>query len=242
MRFSNTNVYNFSNAIRGMRNPHGSWNKSDSVNIQAENGILTSHVFALGKDDLKLARKLVLAGTDHSKFMRQISVCVDIEAPLYFWKQLDQYKVGVTTNSCSTMHTLASREITPECFDFGDVSEIVQDIVCGYLERYRKTYNETKDISWWNALVKLLPSGWLQLRTVTLSYQNLREMYLARKNHKLKEWSVDFVEWLRELPYGEDLVMCEEPGATEKSKDALVYTGTGAGGCPFCRPAPDLSK
>ena len=205
MKFEYTEVFNFEGALRGMRNPMNSWDAADTV---------FDYGYPIeGKDDLALAQKLVKAGTDHSKFMRQIIVSVDITAPLYWWKEFDTYKVGTVANSTSTMHKLASTEITPDCFEFDSVTEMCGDTdmsvigaTCNLLENYRKEYQRTGDKRVWRALIQLLPSSWLQTRTITMSYQNLRAMYFARRNHKLSEWSADFVAWVMSLPYARELI------------------------------------
>ena len=203
MKFEHTNTFNLEGAIRGMRNPLESWGKSDSA-WHKEGGVET---YIIGPQDIDLAQRLIAAGTDHAKFMRQITVCVDITAPLYWWKEFDTYKVGTVANSTSTMHKLASTKITPECFEFDCVSEEVQASTCEVLEGLRKQFRATKDKAYWRALIQLLPSAWLQTRTVTMSYQNIRAMYFARQDHKLSKWSEGFVEWIRALPYAEALIL-----------------------------------
>lgn len=207
MKFEHTEVFNFDGALRGMRNPLESWDKKDSYQKSAR--------YHLGENDLKLAQKLIRAGTDHSKFMRQIIVSVDITAPLYWWKELDTYKVGTVANSTSTMHKLASTPVTADMIE--DVSEFrelgLEHIIFNVLEdceRLRLLYNKTGDKRYWKALIKLLPESWLQTRTVTMSYQNIRAIGKARKNHKLTEWSVDTMKWIEELPYSKELITFDE--------------------------------
>lgn len=221
MKFEKTEVWGFEHALRGMRNPLESWNKSDSEwesHINYNNNEVYVK-FAIGKNDLKLAQKLIKAGEPHRKFMRQIFVSVDITAPLYWWKEFDTYKVGTVANSTSTMHKLASTPITKDCFemdDFEDFDIEVNGLVysnsnswntliaeCEYL---RQKYNETKDKRYWKELIRLLPESWLQKRTVTMSYENLLSMVHQRFNHKLDEWSVKFMSWLKTLPYAEELL------------------------------------
>ena len=199
MKFEHTQVFNLDGALRGMRNPLESWEKSDSA--------YDGDRFQLGTNDKKLAQKLIRAGSDHAKFMRQIMVSVDITAPLYWWKEFDTYKVGTVANSTSTMHKLASTAITPECFAFDSVDVCAQSATCDILEELRIKYVEIKDKKYWRALIQLLPSAWLQTRTVTMSYQNIRAMYNARHNHKLLEWSDGFVDWVRTLPHAEELIL-----------------------------------
>ena len=202
MKFQHTHIFNLDGAIRGMRNPLESWEKSDSAHND-------TGFFVIGANDKKLAQKLIRAGSDHAKFMRQIMISVDITAPLYWWKEFDTYKVGTVANSTSTMHKLASTQITPECFVFDSVDNDTQKAICDNLEQLRAKYAETKDKQYWRALVQLLPSAWLQTRTITMSYQNIRAMYFARHNHKLVEWSECFMEWARTLPYAEDFILLQ---------------------------------
>ena len=200
MKFEKTQVSNFEGALRGMRNPLNSWDKSDS----------SWNPLYIGKNDMNLAQRLISAGPEHMKFMRQIFVCVDITAPLYWWKEFDTYKVGTAANSTSTMHKLTSEPITPDKFewdiDFADYKNQIMDIC----ENLRQKYLETKDKSYWRALVQVLPEAWLQTRTVTMSYANLRTMYFQRRNHKLTEWSEDFCNWVETLPYSKELIMLED--------------------------------
>lgn len=174
----------------------------------------------IGENDMKLAQTLIKAGNEHRKFMRQIFVSVDITAPLYWWKECDVYKVGTTANSTSTMHKLVTTPITLECFEIDDCySELTfgnNDIIGEMFERHianlemlRLKYLETKDKRYWKELIRLLPESWLQTRTITMNYENVRNMYFQRKNHKLTEWSKSFVEWVEGLPYAKELIMYE---------------------------------
>ena len=214
MRFENTSVYNIYNAILGARNPMNSWNKSDSV-FNGFNGKIENTV--IGKNDLELMQKLIKAGSEHRKFMRQIFVAVDITAPLYFFKELDTYKVGTVANSTSTMHKLADTPITIDCFEMGDFTPLIDNFkidlswqtIMTYLEQLRQRYNETKDKRYWKELIRLLPESWLQKRTVTMNYENILNMYRQRKNHKLTEWSKSFCDWVKTLPYAEELICLE---------------------------------
>ena len=223
MKFENTEVWGFEHAIRGMRNPLESWNKSDSIILmeQDENKDFRE-VAKIGKNDLELMQRLIKAGSEHRKFMRQIFVSVDITAPLYWWKEFDTYKVGTVSNSTSTMHKLASTPITIDCFEMDDFEKInleSQDIVfplettwkslISDLEFCRKKYNETKDKKYWKELIRLLPESWLQKRTITMNYENILNMYRQRKNHKLTEWSKLFCDWVKTLPYAEELICLE---------------------------------
>lgn len=215
MKFENTSVYNIYNAIIGARNPMNSWNKSDSV-FNGFNGKIENTV--IGKNDLELMQKLIKAGSEHRKFLRQIFVSVDITAPLYWWKEFDTYKVGTVSNSTSTMHKLASTPITIDCFEMGDFTPFIDNFkidlswrtVVSYLEQLRQKYNETKDKRYWKELIRLLPESWLQKRTITMNYENILNMYRQRKNHKLTEWSKSFCDWVKTLPYAEELICLEQ--------------------------------
>lgn len=222
MKFENTEVWGFEHAIRGMRNPLESWDKSDSIVLMEQNENMDfREVAKIGKNDLELAQKLIKAGSEHRKFMRQIFVAVDITAPLYWWKEFDTYKVGTVANSTSTMHKLASTPITMDCFEMDDFED-VELWECSYdfskekvglkwenlietLEFIRQRYNETKDKRYWKELIRLLPESWLQTRTVTMNYENLLNMYHHRKNHKLSEWH-KFCEWVESLPFFKELI------------------------------------
>lgn len=210
MKFENTEVWGFKHAIRGMRNPLESWDKSDSI---FENSLQCFNV--IGENDLNLMQRLINAGPEHRKFMRQILVSVDITAPLYWWKEFDTYKVGTVANSTSTMHKLALTPITLDCFETDDVEvleELNYEVSCWWgelivwLEKLRQKYNETKDKRYWKELIRLLPESWLQTRTVTLNYENILSMIHQRKGHKLTEWSKDFIEWAESLPYAKELL------------------------------------
>jgi hypothetical protein len=206
-------------------------NKQDYLMDQASLGTIwgeharVRHV--IGPNDMKLARRLIEAGGEHRKFLRQIFVSVDITAPLYWWKEFDTYKVGTTANSTSTMHKLASTPITLDCFEIDDFEDIVFDAEYGshdnlifeyttkemadgiikVLETLRQKYNETKDKRYWKELIRWLPNGWLQTRTITMNYENLRNMYHQRKNHKLTEWH-SFCHWVEEcLPYAKEFII-----------------------------------
>ena len=223
MKFENTEVWGFKHALRGMRNPLESWDKSDTfingncgTDCSCENCSQTEGI-EIGERDLFLMQKLIKAGSEHRKFLRQIFVSVDITAPLYFFKELDTYKVGTVANSTSTMHKLASTPITLDCFEMGDFTPFIDNFkidlswrtVVSYLEQLRQKYNETKDKRYWKELIRLLPESWLQKRTVTMNYENILNMYRQRKNHKLTEWSKSFCDWVKTLPYAEELICLE---------------------------------
>ena len=211
IKIENTEVYGFEAAIRGMRNPMNSWDKSDSLwkeKFDYKEGEYAFDFF-VGSNDLTLMKQLVKAGTDHSKFMRMINVTLDITAPLYWWKEFDTYKVGTVRNSCSTMHKIHSKEF--EVSDFStdhlnlDSMEVLKKTI-EHLNYYRDQFIETKHKNAWWQLIQLLPSSYNQRATVQLNYQVLRNMYHARKNHKLDEWR-EFCEWIESLPYSELITM-----------------------------------
>ena len=196
-----TSVMNFENAIRGARNPLNSWAKSDSY--YDENGN-----YVLGENDLSLAVRLCKSGSDHRKFVRQIFVSVDINAPLYWWKEYDTYKVGTVANSCSTMHKIHSKPFSMDDMSvdrMDDASKAVMQQVVDRLEALRLEYNETKDKSLWYSMIQLLPSSYNQMRTCTLNYETLINIHHARRSHKLDEWHV-FCAWIESLPYAKELI------------------------------------
>ena len=185
--------------------------------------------FKIGQNDMKLAQTLIKAGSEHRKFMRQIFASVDITAPLYWWKEYDTYKVGTVANSTSTMHKLATTPITLECFETDDYDRnlslvdnpeeddneldhilVFEEDVIMVLENIRKKYIETKDKRYWKELIRWLPESWLQTRTITMNYENVRNMYFQRRNHKLTEWSESFIKWVKSLPYAKELIMYED--------------------------------
>lgn len=208
---SNISVMNFENAIRGMRNPMNSWDRMDSRTD--ENG-----VFVLGENDRQRAAALCSAGTpDHRKFIRQILVSLDIDAPLYWWKEFDTYKVGTVANSCSTMHKIHSRRFRTDDFSCDQLTpESMEhfEAYITYLESVRKKYLASKSKQDWYDLIQLLPSSYNQLRTVTLNYEVLRNMYHARKEHKLLEWHV-LCDAIAALPYADILITGEDRSAQE---------------------------
>ncbi len=201
IEITKVSVFNMDNAIRGARNPMNSWDKMDS-------GFDENGNFVLGKNDLALAVKLCRAGSDHRKFMRQIMLCVDIYAPLYWWKEFDTYKVGTTVNSTSTMHKIHSKPFTLDDFSHDQLDDhgkkVLLDLIA-VLEDARIRYNATKEKAEWYKIIQLLPTSYHQLRTCTMSYENLANMYHARKAHKLYEW-IDFCKWIESLPYADKLI------------------------------------
>ena len=205
IRFENTEVQGFSAAIRGMRNPMNSWAASDSGTYTSmdDDGFSVTR-FLLGDRDAELARKLVKAGSDHRKFLRQIIVWADITAPRYWWAEYDTYKVGTVANSCSTMHKIHAKRFEVEDFSIETVGslrgiEALSELIVA-LEHLRLEYNSTKDTGVWREMIQLLPSSYNQRRTVMLSYEVLLNIVGARNAHKLVEWR-EFCKWAQGLPY-----------------------------------------
>ena len=208
LKLERTSVMNLENAIRGARNPMNSWAKSDSAYDEKGN-------YILGENDLTLAKKLCRAGSDHRKFMRQILVSADITAPLYWWKEFDTYKVATVANSTSTMHKIHAKPFELSDFSADKLSDgalAAFRTYIDYMEATRLRFVEAKDKRDWYDLIQLLPSSYNQLRTVTMNYETLVNIYYARRAHKLDEWHV-FCDWIRTLPYADDLICCrdEEP-------------------------------
>ncbi len=209
IKLEETDVYGFEAAIRGMRNPKNSWDKSDSnfnviiywddqCELEAER-----YDCVIGENDMKLMKALAGAGTDHGKFLRMINVTVDITAPLYWWKEFDTYKVGTVANSCSTMHKIHAKEFTLDDFSHEHLDRFSTEVLewtIKALNGSREDYLTTKDKEDWWQMIQLLPSSYNQKRTVQLNYAVLLNMYHARKNHKLDEWH-DFCDWVESLPY-----------------------------------------
>ena len=201
LKCERTAVMNLENALRGMRNPMNSWAKSDSFYDEEGN-------YVVGEADLDLAKRLARSGTDHRKYLRMIFVSVDVTAPLYWWKEYDTYKVGTVANSTSTMHRIHSKPFSREDFSCDRMSETALaclDHTIEVLEERRLKYNETKDTAYWHDMIQLLPTSYNQMRTTTLNYENLINIYYARRNHKLPEWHV-YCDWIRSLPYAEELI------------------------------------
>lgn len=212
IKIENVQTFGYGTAIRGMRNPMNSWDKSDSTWCYKDG----NEVIDIGPNDLGLMKRLVKAGTDHSKFMRMINVSLDIVAPLYWWKEFDTYKVGTVANSCSTMHKIAAKNFTLDDFSHEHlISDSDKELAWGdwiplfWLEHLIRILNENRmkyintgnELYWWQ-MIQLLPSSYNQRRTVTLNYAVLRNMYKARKIHKLDEWR-EFCKWIETLPYSE---------------------------------------
>lgn len=206
IKLERTSVMNLDNATRGMRNPMNSWEKSDSYWTHLENPDTMNEApfqFFMGENDLKLAHGLAQSGSDHRKFLRQIFVSVDITAPLYWWKEYDTYKVGTVANSCSTMHTIHKKEFVPEDFSCERMTAdgiVALRVVIDQLNRDRLAFLETKDTDYWDDMIQLLPTSYNQMRTCTLNYENLMNIYYARRYHKLPEWHT-LCDWIETLPY-----------------------------------------
>lgn len=206
IKLERTSVMNIDNAIRGARNPMNSWAKSDSY--YDENG-----KFVMGEADLDFGRRLCRAGSDHRKFIRQIFVSVDITAPLYWWKEFDTYKVGTVANSTSTMHKIHSKAFERSDFSHDRLDEgglRMLDATVEYLEAERQKFLEDKsNRQSWHNMIQMLPSSYNQMRTVTLNYENLINIYYARKAHKLAEWHT-LCDWIGELPYAAELIKVKD--------------------------------
>lgn len=227
LEVSNVEVFNFEGAIRGMRNPMNSWNRSDSYYgcsgdkcdycICQEECVNVYHNYHIGQDDLQLMRKLYKGGSEHRKYLRQIFVSMDILAPLYWWKEFDTYKVGTVANSCSTMHKIHAKEFTLDDFSHENMSPAAIGTLSSVIERLnvaRKYYNEKVDkpeldmhwkTYWWD-MIQLLPSSYNQRRTVTMNYENAVNIINQRSNHKLDEWYMLIKELKEECPYLEAIM------------------------------------
>ena len=202
IKIERTSVMNLENAIRGARNPMNSWAKMDSFYDDDGN-------YVLGDNDLDLGSRLAKAGSDHRKFLRMIFVSVDITAPLYWWKEFDTYKVGTVANSCSTMHKIHAKSFDRDDFSCDRMDEgglKMLDAVMDYLESERQKFCANKeDRQSWHNMIQMLPSSYNQMRTVTLNYENLINIYYARRNHKLAEWHT-LCDWIMSLPYAEQFI------------------------------------
>ena len=238
VKIEQVETYGWESAIRGMRNPMNSWDKSDSHRCLVDYGFDCPMAeighepaiecndgkfgYCVGENDLKLMQTLSKAGSDHGKFLRMITVTLDITAPLYWWKEFDTYKVGTVANSCSTMHKIQAKEFELDDFSYEHIFEGVDPVTADWMDniglmgviinvlndcRYR--FLETKDKRYWWQMIQLLPSSYNQKRTVQLNYQVLKAMYHARKAHKLDEWR-SFCSWVETLPYAKELIIGEE--------------------------------
>ena len=232
IKIENIETYGWEAAVRGMRNPKNSWDKSDSEfadcchNEEHQDNCPSCFYFDgfnrpckphIGENDLKLMHTLAKAGSDHGKFLRMITVTMDITAPLYWWKEFDTYKVGTVANSCSTMHKIAAKEFTLEDFSCehlignaqvynGYVPTAVLECTIGALNEFRELYLETKNKAYWWQMIQLLPTSYNQRRTVQMNYAVALNMYHARKNHKLDEWHV-LCDEIKALPYFEKICL-----------------------------------
>ena len=198
-------VMNMEGAIRGARNPMNSWAKSDSYTM--EDG-----TFVISDADREFGHRLAVAGSDHRKFLRQIIVSVDVTAPLYWWKEFDTYKVGTVANSTSTMHKIHSKEFERDDFSHDKMSEealACLDKTIEFLEESRKKFVATKEKKYWDDMIQILPSSYNQMRTVSMNYENLINMYYARRNHKLTEWH-EYCAWIETLPLADDWIMVKD--------------------------------
>ena len=205
LKVERISVMNFENAIRGARNPMNSWARMDSYYGEDGN-------FVLGENDLQLATRLAKAGSDHRKFLRQIFVSMDITAPLYWWKEFDTYKVGTVANSCSTMHKIQAKAFSREdfsCDRMTDAALAALDGLIAVLEARRLDYLETHDRAAWDDMIQLLPSSYHQLRTVSMNYETLINIYYARRHHKLPEWHT-LCDAIMTLPYARELIAVKE--------------------------------
>jgi hypothetical protein len=203
LKVERISVMNLENAMRGARNPLNSWARSDSY--YDENG-----QYILGENDLGLAKRLARAGSDHRKYLRQIFISVDVTAPMYWWKEYDTYKVATVANSTSTMHKIHSKEFSRDDFSLDKLDEDSMaffDTIIAKLEELRLKYTETKDKQYWYDIIQLLPSS--QMRTCSLNYETLINIYYARKGHKLDEWHT-FCDFIKTLPYAKDLIMIKD--------------------------------
>ena len=209
LKIEKTEVFGWESAIRGMRNPLNSWDKSDTIFEYAYGAL---HTVKIGKNDLDLMKRLSKAGSDHSKYLRMINVTCDITAPLYWWKEYDTYKVGTVANSCSTMHKLHAKEF--ELADFSwellnGRSLRVLEAVIDELNFNRNAFVETKERYYWDQMIQLLPTSYDQKRTVQLNYQVLKNIYFSRRNHKLDEWHT-LCDWIEKLPYFKEICTEDE--------------------------------
>lgn len=209
IEFEHTETMGWEAAIRGMRNPHNSWDKSDSKYLRQEDGHIIASRYEIGPNDHDLMMRLVKAGTDHRKFMRMIVVYVDVTAPLYWWKEFDTYKVGTVANSESTMHTIMKEAFEIDDFSHDHLDEESHNILSYIVYRlncWRNEYIIAKDSEIkkriWYKIIQIIPSSFNQKRTVQLNYEVLANIYHARKNHKLNEWR-EFCRWIESLPYSE---------------------------------------
>ena len=225
IKIERTETYGWEAAVRGMRNPKNSWDKSDShycwepqypgsgcfgCELNSDHNCRVDK-YIIGKNDFDLMKTLAAAGNDHGKFLRMITVTVDLTAPLYWWKEFDTYKVGTVADSCSTMHKIHAKRFERSDFSMEHLiprMKEVMDVTIANLNACRGNFLETKDKTWWWQMIQLLPSSYNQKRTVQVNYAVLKNMYHARKNHKLDEWH-EFCRWVEALPYSELITGCD---------------------------------
>ena len=207
LTIENAETFGWEAAIRGMRNPKNSWSKSDSRWSSPDENGTDAPLFIVGENDLKLASALANSGTDDGKFLRMIHVQLDVTAPLYWWKEADTYSVGVVKNSCSTMHKIHAKEFTMDDFSHEHLYSPMHDLkpTVDLLNVYRERFIDTKDKEDWWQLIQLLPSSYNQRRTWDLNYAVLRNIYHARRNHKIDEWHT-LCDWIETLPYAKELI------------------------------------
>ena len=215
IKVENIEVWGFEHAIRGMRNPMNSWDKSDSVNCHeygedcdfCERNYSECAKYYIDENDLDLMQRLFKAGTEHRKYLRQIFVSMDIIAPLYWWKEFDTYKIGTVSNSCSTMHKIGSKEFTFDDFSHEHLTDGAMDALSDLIDELnlqRNYWFDTKDKCYWWGMIQLLPSSYNQRRTITMNYENVFTIIKQRTGHKLDEWGC-FVEILKDLPYVKEI-------------------------------------
>ena len=207
LTIENAETFGWEAAIRGMRSPKNSWDKSDSWWSSPDENGTDEPMYIIGENDLKLMKTLAAAGQDHGKFLRMIHVQLDVTAPLYWWKEADTYSVGVVKNSCSTMHKIHAKEFTLDDFSHEHLYSPLQDLkpTVDLLNVYRERFLDTKDKEDWWQLIQLLPSSYNQRRTWDLNYAVLRNIYHARKGHRLDEWKT-LLDWIETLPYAKELI------------------------------------
>ena len=233
IKVENIDVWGFEHAIRGMRNPLNSWNKSDSIKCYANENcqVICKNNdcgWCIGENDLDLMRRLYKAGPEHRKYLRQIFVSMDITAPLYWWKEFDTYKVGTVSNSCSTMHKIHDKQFTTDDFSHENITEDVSckaflDILKA-LNFNRTMYLETKDKKWWWNMIQLLPSSYNQKRTITMNYENVITMIHQRSGHKLDEWN-ELVDIFKTLPYISEITQPKlEENKVNNNEPKVPYT------------------
>ena len=218
IKIEKTNVFGWEAAVRGLRNPMNSWDRIDSDYLRTEDGHIIASRYEIGPNDMSLMKRLRNAGTDHRKYLRMIHVQADVTAPLYWYKEYDTYKISTVANSCSTMHKIAAKEFIIDDFSHEYLMSggtYILNCTIDMLNKYRAQYLETKDKKYWWQMIQLLPTSYNQKRTIDLNYENLINMYHARKNHKLDEWH-DFCDWIESLPYAKELIIGGELGKDTK--------------------------